>query len=241
LPAPRFASAARVFRAAPWGALLLGAALELGCSEQERPDRVADPDLDDARRVLSGSFSAPAADAGANRGVGGSGAAGSAGASSCSSGAAACAATAGAAGSSAGSASTGTVGGATSDSPVTLRQTYEAVCAASTVQWGFFTYGSTTPGDSSISFRVRTAPTETQLPDAEYIDLLTASAALGTELCTFTGPAPCPVDLFVVLGGAPRAHHPFSELQVVLNPASSDDRMPTVDEWQLNYSCTQNQ
>jgi hypothetical protein len=225
-------------QAAPWAAF--GAWLVLGCSEPERPERVPDPILDEARRVLSGSFSAPTADAGTTPAGGTGGAAGAgasgAGASGCSGSAPPCAVTPGASGS-----SSGTVGGATSDGSVTLRQTYEAVCDASTVQWGFFTYDAMTPGDSSIGFSVRTAPTEDQLPDAEYIELLTASTALGTERCSFTGPPPCPVDLFVALGGAPLAHHPLSELEVILNPASSDRRMPTVDQWQLNFSCTQNQ
>jgi mRNA-degrading endonuclease toxin of MazEF toxin-antitoxin module len=67
--------------------------------------------------------------------------------------------------------------GATNESPVTVRQTYEGVCEGSTVQWGFFTYVATTPGDSSIGFRVRTAPTEDQLPAAGYVELSTASTA----------------------------------------------------------------
>jgi hypothetical protein len=129
----------------------------------------------------------------------------------------------------------------TSDGPVTLRQTYEAICDGATVQWGFFTYRATTPGDSSVGFRVRTAPREAQLRAADYFALATASAALGTERCAFTGPSPCPIDLFDLLGGAPLAHHPLSELEVVLNPASSDRRVPAVEQWQLNYSCTFNQ
>jgi hypothetical protein len=129
----------------------------------------------------------------------------------------------------------------TSDGRVTLRQTYEAICDGATVQWGFFTYRATTPGDSSIRFRVRTAPKEAQLPAAAFLELTTASAALGTDRCAFTGPAPCPIDMFERLGGAPLVHHPLSELEVLLNPASADGRLPKVDQWQLNYSCTFNQ
>jgi hypothetical protein len=218
-----------------WAAL--ESAQTFACSEQERPDRLPDLSGDDARRVLTGSFAAAAVDAGASPAPAGSG-----GASSCSGsgGAASCeVAGAGASGSSA-TGRTATTG-VTGESPATLRQTYEAVCDDSTVQWGFFTYVATTPGDSTIGFRVRTAPTEDQLLASEYVELSTASTALGSDRCSFTGPPPCPIDLFDALGGAPLAHHPLSELEVVLNAASSDGSMPRVDQWQLNYSCTFNQ
>jgi hypothetical protein len=213
------------------GTAVLQASQELGCTEQERPDRLADRSVDDARRILTGSFAAPLPDAGADTGIGGaSNCAGAADAAPCMS------SSAGAAGSSAGVTSGDT--SPASDGTRTLQQTYEAVCEDSTVQWGFFTYRASTPDDSSIQFRLRTAPSEDQLLAAEYIDLVTASAALGTERCSFTGPAPCPIDLCAVLGGAPLAHHPLSGLELVLTPTSSDGKMPTVDEWNLNYSCT---
>jgi hypothetical protein len=225
---PGRVAAVRLPFAVLWTALL--AISGLGCSEQERPSRVRDVRVDDTDRVLTGSFGPR--DAGAGLAGGGAG-----GASSCPPDATPCAASmAGSSGSSAGAASS-----AASDGTLTLRQTYEAVCEGSTVQWGFLTYRATTPGDSSIEFRVRTAATEDQLLTAEYIDLITASAALGTQRCSFTGPAPCPIDLFVVLGGAPLAHHPLSELELVLRPDSSDGTVPTVDDWNLNYSCTMNQ
>jgi hypothetical protein len=109
------------------------------------------------------------------------------------------------------------------------------------VQWGFFTFEAATPSDSSILFRLRTAAAEAELANGVFLDLLTASAARGTDRCGFTGPAPCPIDLYVVLGGAPLAHHPFAQLEVLLSPASSDGRMPAVEEWHLTYSCTFNQ
>jgi hypothetical protein len=222
---------------AAWCAAALQASQGLGCTEQERPNRVADVSVGDARRVLTGSFVVPSPDADAGAGA----ATGTGGASSCSGAATPCMpSSAGASGSGADvtGGDTTPATGTASDGTRTLRQTYEAVCEDSTVQWGFLTYRATTPGDSSIHFRLRTAPTEDQLTEAEYIDLVTASSALGTERCTFTGPAPCPIDLFVVLGGAPLAHHPLSELEVVLTPASADGNLPTVDEWNLNYSCT---
>jgi hypothetical protein len=194
-------------------------ALALGCTERERPGMIADPQGDDAERAVSGSFRAPSAGTGGGSQPGsdggivdsGPGAAGAGGA------------------------------GSTASGPVTLHQIYEGTCEEATVQWGFFTFDAATPSDSSILFRLRTAAAEAELANAVFLDLLTASAARGTDRCGFTGPAPCPIDLYVVLGGAPLAHHPFAQLEVLLSPANADGRMPEVDEWQLTYSCTFNQ
>jgi hypothetical protein len=193
------------------------AALALGCSERERPGRIPDPRGDDAERALSGSFRTP--------GGGGASQPDSDG---------------GSVDSGAGTAGVGGAGSAGSG-PVRLQQTYEGTCEEATVQWGFFTFEAATPSDSSILFRLRTAAAEAELANGVFLDLLTASAARGTDRCGFTGPAPCPIDLYVVLGGAPLAHHPFAQLEVLLSPASSDGRMPAVEEWQLTYSCTFNQ
>ena len=141
-----------------------------------------------------------------------------------------------------GGAGSGSTSGGTSDRPVTVRQSYAAFCEGSTVQWGFFTYRRHDAGrlqhrhadaHGANGGWARRAPVSS--------NLLTASTALGTSRCTITGPAPCPIDLFEVLGGAPLVHHPLSELEVVFSPSSSDQRMPTVDDWQLDYSCTFNQ
>ena len=125
--------------------------------------------------------------------------------------------------------------------PIRSSEIYHGECVASgLVQWGFLTFVASTPGDSSIVFRLRSAPSVGALESARFIELITASTALGTRRCTVSGPAPCPIDLFEVLGGAPLAHHPYAELEITLNPAA-DGVMPSVDEWLLNYSCTFNQ
>jgi hypothetical protein len=215
----------------------LGVLEALACAESQRPDRLPDVAGEEPRRVVTGSFRAPTGDAG----VSDDGPSGGAGASGCGSSGSPCGADAGSiAMTGSGSAGSGSASAGTG-APVTLRQSYAALCEDSTVQWGFFTYVATTPGDSSIRMRARTAPTEDGLESAMFIELLTASTALGTARCTFTGPAPCPIDLFEVLGGAPLVHHPLSELEVMLTPSSSDQRMPTVDDWRLDYSCTFNQ
>lgn len=237
------------------GVLLLGLQAQ-ACTERKRPGRLSDVSAEDSRQVLTGSFRAPTGDAAA-----GDGPAGGGGASGCDDASSPCggeldagataASSTGAGSTGAGSTGAGSAGAAgaasgsapaeTSDHPITARETYAAVCEDSTVQWGFFIYRATTPGDSSIRMRVRTAPTEDQLQSATFLELANASTVLGTALCSFTGPAPCPIDLFDRLGGAPLAHHPLSELEIVLTPSSTDQRLPTVEEWQLDYSCTFNQ
>jgi hypothetical protein len=203
--------------------LALGAsagALAFGCSERERPGMIADPQGNDDDRTVSGSW---APGRGSNGGAGGALQPGSDGGI--------------------GGPGSGVGGvGSTGSGPATLQQTYEGTCEGATVQWGFFTFQqAATPGDSSILFRLRTAAAEAELARGAFVDLLIASAARGTDRCGFTGPAPCPIDLYDALGGSPLAHHPFAQLEVLLSPASEDGQMPAVDEWQLTYSCTFNQ
>jgi hypothetical protein len=209
-------------------ALWLASALcASGCAEEERPAPLPDVPSEVARRVLTGSIGAPPTDAGAAPGgarsdagdgadpaTGGTGAAG---------------------------VSSDTRVEPTASGGLLAHQIYEGRCdPPAVVQWGFFTYQALTPGDSIITFEVRSAPSEAELVSAASFELLTASTALGTTRCGVTGPAPCPLDLFTVLGGAPLVHHPIAELAVLLSPAS-DGTMPRVEQWRLDYSCTFNQ
>jgi hypothetical protein len=124
--------------------------------------------------------------------------------------------------------------------PQTLTEEYTGECNGDgVVQWGFFTYEATTPGDSHIEFRVRTAATREELGRTSWTDLITAQAAPDTQVCSFFGPAPCPIDLYAVLEGAPRAHHAFAELRVILTPTSDGTAVPSVQSWNLNFSCAQ--
>jgi hypothetical protein len=119
-------------------------------------------------------------------------------------------------------------------------QTYESDCGEDArVQWGFFTYETETPGDSSVRFRIRTANTEDALAAAQWVDLATAHASPNTQRCSMGGPAPCPIDLYDVLGGtnAPAVHHTFAQLAVTLTPSSDQQAAATVQGWHLDYSC----
>lgn len=119
-----------------------------------------------------------------------------------------------------------------------LIESYESECSEdTTVQWSFFTYNTTTPGDSNVNFRLRSAQTEAELEAAVWMDLATAQASPDTQICAMAGPAPCPVDLYSVLGGSPAAHHPFVQVEVQLNPTSDGSLPSTIQGWQLSYSC----
>jgi hypothetical protein len=115
---------------------------------------------------------------------------------------------------------------------------YESDCPPGTVpQWGFFAYDTTTPGDSSIEFRVATSPDGVTYDPLPGTATKVASAALGTEICAMGGPAPCPVDLFEELNGLPNAHDKYLKLATKIFPTSDQNQTPTVNNWEVTYSC----
>jgi hypothetical protein len=122
------------------------------------------------------------------------------------------------------------------DAPQLMTRLYQGDCDGDArVQWGFLTYTAHTPGDSSITFQIRTANSEAALASEPWSDLMVAQASPDTQSCTFFGPAPCPIDLYVVLGGAPRAHDLFAEIAMLFQQSRAD--RPTLDSWKINYSC----
>jgi hypothetical protein len=122
-------------------------------------------------------------------------------------------------------------------SPAVYSEIYTATCpAGQQVQWGFLTWNSVTPGDSSISFQAHTADTAANL-GPPLVAVGTASAAAGTQFCQLAGPAPdCPVNLYDELQ-LPYAKLPVLELIITLNPTSQELAGPTLTDWELTYSC----
>jgi hypothetical protein len=113
---------------------------------------------------------------------------------------------------------------------------YQAVCpAGSKPAWGLLTWNAATPGASSVSFRARAATTEAGLSAGTWHTLGTASTSAGTASCALGGPASaCPVDVFEKLG-SPDQKRPWLEVEIKLTPAGS--AAPSVDKWNLSYSC----
>ncbi len=120
--------------------------------------------------------------------------------------------------------------------PSTYSQKYEADCPPGTApQWGYLAYDTVTPGDSSVAFRVHTSA-----DDVTYGALTAptlAQATPNTQVCPLAGPAPCPVDLYTALGGIPEARNRYLELQISIQPTSDTNQTPSVNNWQVTYSC----
>jgi hypothetical protein len=121
--------------------------------------------------------------------------------------------------------------------PLTYPERYQSTCPAQYYpQWVLLTYNATVPGDATVVFEGRTAATEDGLGAAPLHSLSTATAAAPD--CGLAGPGPsCPVDFFTKLGGAPDANQPWLELLITLTPTSSGALTPTVENWQVTYSC----
>ncbi len=123
--------------------------------------------------------------------------------------------------------------------PAVRYQTYEAACPVDTgPQWGFLSYESVTPGDSSITFRVRVGDTPEELQAADFIDVATATSSPDTQSCPMYGPAPCPIDLYGLLG-TPSVTRQRLELEIAIDPKTATER-PALDSWEVTYSCLPN-
>jgi hypothetical protein len=121
-------------------------------------------------------------------------------------------------------------------------ETYQTSCdsAETRTQWGYFAFDATAPAGTLIDFSMRTAGTEAGLTDVEWTQVATVSDAADAHpaTCPMSGPSPCPVDLFVELGGLPTAGQPFLELRATLNPSSGvPSAAPSIHGWEVTYSC----
>jgi hypothetical protein len=118
-----------------------------------------------------------------------------------------------------------------------FRQTYEANCSGDQEpQWGFVGWNATQPANTSISFKVRTAQTLPELASATFIDI--GAVPTDPAVCPLSGPAPCPKDLYALLG-VPSVHDPYLELEVTTTAYQSS--APTVNDFNITYSCIDNQ
>ena len=118
-------------------------------------------------------------------------------------------------------------------------QVYEAVCPEGLVpQWGYFGYDVTAISDSYVLFAARVADTQAELAMATSQTLTTArSTPTDTQLCPMNGSVTdCPIDLYEILG-TPAAHRSFLELVATLHPSSNSAQGPTVNSWNITYSC----
>ena len=115
---------------------------------------------------------------------------------------------------------------------------YESNCPDGlTPQWGYFAYDTTCPSDSNVVFQARTANVQADLATATLYPLATAhSVPTDTQICPMAPNGTCPVDFFVTLG-QPDVHDKYLELLATLNPDTGNHEGPTVNGWDITYSC----
>ncbi len=111
------------------------------------------------------------------------------------------------------------------------------------IQWSYLYYDATIPSDSSIEFRLAVAATAAELPtttdpsDAAWGPPITRSNP--DEVCG--SGSSCAIDLFSELGGLPDAQVPYLAVLITLVPSSDLLEAPTVNSWDITYSCPFNQ
>ncbi|WP_438030991.1 vWA domain-containing protein [Sorangium sp. So ce233] len=128
----------------------------------------------------------------------------------------------------------------TSLTPITTAwERYHGVCPPGTkTQWGYLRYRTTTPGDSSVEFRMRTADNTADLGSAAEALVATAHAVpTDTQVCDESSTPTCAIDLFDALGELPDARREYLELQMTLNPTSTGGGGVQVQDWEITYSC----
>jgi hypothetical protein len=120
--------------------------------------------------------------------------------------------------------------------PATYTQTYPTNCADNQYPlWQFLTYDTTNTQGGDVLFRVRTADTEAGLAGATWTTAKTATQAAPD--CK-PGIATCPVDMVALLGNG--ASKPFLQLEMTVTPTSLG-KTPTLDSWQVTFTCPYNQ
>jgi hypothetical protein len=129
--------------------------------------------------------------------------------------------------------------------PRTYTQTYTSTCPAGThTQWAFLAYDATTPsnasGSTDVKFQIQTAPVLVDggvgAPTA-WVTVADTPRASDPAVCPMSGPSPCPKDLYSALGGLPGATNQDLTLQVTLTPSPDSQLAPTLNSWQITYSC----
>lgn len=118
---------------------------------------------------------------------------------------------------------------------MSLRETYVASCPPNQgIQWAFFGWVAAVESGAEIVFSARAAPAESELADAEWVELGRATAEL--PACGPGGPLPdCPRNVFDRLGV--RAQDPYVELEAALIPSPSAAGRAALEEWLLSYTC----
>jgi hypothetical protein len=129
--------------------------------------------------------------------------------------------------------------------PSALTYTYIATCPLATgVVWNQFAYDTTVLNASDVLFQASTAPLLLDGSTGTFTTPVTIAhpanpILVDPAVCPISGPVPCPKDLNALLGGGPPATtNQVLTLGVTLTATSA---VPTVNSWQLTYSCVPNE
>jgi hypothetical protein len=105
---------------------------------------------------------------------------------------------------------------------------YEGICPIGThVVWRFFDWQTQTPGDSKITFAVKSADTQAQLPPLASV---TIGVASGPPIVTWVG-----ADVGKAL--LPLASRNWLRVTMTFTPTSDKVSSPVLTNWRQSYSC----
>jgi hypothetical protein len=141
----------------------------------------------------------------------------------------------------------------------TFTQPYVATCpAGSKTQWGYFAFKGTTPCSpgacssgnpnkhSSIKIEVQSRQGLGPPSPAVPVQIANASTPVFAPFthpsnCPMSGPSPCPIDVYSALGGKPAAQYNTLLVTFTLNPSADKLAAPTLNSWEVTYSCVPNE
>lgn len=124
--------------------------------------------------------------------------------------------------------------------PLQLIVPYRPTCGTGeTIQWGKLAWNASLPAGTSFMFEVRTRDRFDDGGAGAWGPWVTVgdSTAGDPAVCPMAGPTPCPKDLFAPLGGLPTARYEDLDLRISLNPNGAGTVAPTLNSYQLAYSC----
>jgi hypothetical protein len=118
-------------------------------------------------------------------------------------------------------------------------ENYESTCdSGKTPQWSYLSWDATVPASTEISFRVRTADTKAGLAAASWYSITTKATNANPD-CKASGPSPCPIDLFKLLGKKD-GRLKYLDLEASFKVDATQTKTATLESWQLSYTCLEN-
>jgi hypothetical protein len=132
-------------------------------------------------------------------------------------------------------------GGTSTPTSATFTRDFNATCASGTrVKWRLFTWNTTDPIGSNVTFAFRTATTSAGLATATPVTVAVAGYATGTttpadpQICQATPAPACSRDLATYL--TPN-NNLYLRMEATLNAYTMSGAAPTLNGWDVRYDC----